>query len=66
MTNQHNDEEKLRKLLKGLSDIVFVKSTNSFSGEEEQQYHEIVDMEAIIRICGEFDREDLKKLLLSL
>ncbi len=65
---KHIDAMKERMLLgflKSLDDIAFVKSTNSVTGEEKILVPVIEDQEAIIRICGEFDREDLKNLIAS-
>jgi len=67
MTNkQKKEEKKLEKFLKGLYEIVFIAETDSVSGKRVKLEPKILDMEATIRICGEFDREDLKELLNSL
>lgn len=58
-------ERMLLGFLKALDDIAFVKSTNSVTGEEKILIPVIEDMEAIIKIHGEFDREDLKDLIVS-
>lgn len=58
-------ERMLTSFLKGLSDLAFVKSTDSVTGEEEELNPVIEDMEAIIKINGEFDREDLKDFIIS-
>ncbi len=62
------DEMKERMLLgflEALRDIAFVKSTNSVTGEVQKVDADIVDMEAIIKINAEFDREELKSILVS-
>ena len=59
-------EKILEKFLKGLDNIVFVKSTDSITNEVTIYTPEVVDMEAIIKIDMECDREDLKDLLTSL
>ena len=60
-------DEMKERLLKGfLLDLqahVFVKSTNSVTGEVEILPSVVEDMEAIIKINGEWDREDLKNIL---
>lgn len=70
MLSQNRGEELaenlLSNLLKGLNENVFIKSTDSVSGEEEHLTPVIEDMEAVIAISGEWDREDLKKVLLTL
>ena len=43
-----------------------MKSTNSITGYEEQMDNSIKDYEAIIEIKGQWDREDLKKILSNL
>ncbi len=58
-------ERMLIGFLKGLDEIAFVKSTNSVTGEVEEFPAATEDMEATIRICGEFDREDLKDFIVS-
>ena len=58
-------ERMLVSFLRALDDIAFVKSTNSVTGEVEEFPRAVTDMEATIRISGEFDREDLKKLIVS-
>jgi len=66
MTNQEEMKEKLlSNLLKELENKVFIKSTNSVTGDEESLTPFIEDMEAIIAISGEWDREDLKEILFS-
>lgn len=61
-----NKEQILRKFLDCLEKNVFVKSTNSITGYEEQMDNSIKDYEAIIEIKGQWDREDLKKILSNL
>jgi hypothetical protein len=63
---ERQEENLLSLFLRGLNNDVFVKSTNSVTGKEEELDPVILDMEAIIKISGEWDREDLKKILLSL
>lgn len=58
-------ERMLIGFLKALDDIAFVKSTNSVTDEVEHYPPAVTDMEATIRINGEFDREDLKNLIVS-
>lgn len=62
-------EEMKERMLKGflaaLEEIAFVKSTDSISGEEVELNPIIEDMEAVIKINAEFDREDLKRLIIS-
>lgn len=70
----HNKEEKieddkerlLRGFLERLSESVFLRSTNSVTDEVEHLNPKILDMEAIIEISGQWDREELKEILLSL
>jgi hypothetical protein len=59
-------EERLSKFLKEIDENVFVKSTDSVSGDEEELIPTIEDLEGIIVISGEWDREDLKNILYSL
>jgi hypothetical protein len=56
-------EETLEKFLTELRMNVFIKSTNSVTFEEEKLNPEIEDQEAVIVIKGEWDREDLKRIL---
>lgn len=65
MSVEEMKERMLRSFLKALDDIAFVKSTNSVTGEVEEFLPAVTDMEATIRINGEFDREDLKNLIVS-
>ena len=58
-------ERMLVGFLHDLEQLAFVKSTNSISGEVEELHPIVEDQEAIIKICGEWDREDLKHLLMS-
>lgn len=58
-------EGLLTGFLRDLEKLAFVKSTNSVTGEVEELNPVVEDMEAIIRINAEFDREDLKDLLMS-
>jgi hypothetical protein len=69
-----NDQEKriddmkermLLSFLRALDDIAFVKRTDSVTDEVEHYPPAVTDMEATIRISGEFDREDLKNLIVS-
>lgn len=59
-------EEYLEILLKGLDEYVFVKSIVSATGRVEHLNALVQDMEATIRISGEWDREDLKEVLRTL
>lgn len=59
-------ETKLKQFLFLLDRHVFVKSTNSVTGKEEELNPVIEDQEAVIVINGEWDREDLIKILNSL
>ena len=62
------DDRKERMMLGFLADLedkAFIKSTNSVTGEVELFGHPIADMEATIRICGEWDREDLKAIIIA-
>jgi hypothetical protein len=63
MEDKTQKEKMLEILLKGLEKNVFIKSTNSVTDEEEHFEPVIEDMEAIIAISGEWDREDLKNIL---
>jgi capsid portal protein len=56
-------ERTLKTFLEELDSKVFIKSTDSFTDEEEYLSPVIEDMEAIIAISGEWDREDLKDIL---
>jgi hypothetical protein len=56
----------LLAFLKVLDKYAFVESINSVTGEREQFQRAVTDMEATIRISGEWDREDLKDALASL
>jgi hypothetical protein len=56
-------EEQLKWFLNSLNALVFVKSTISATGRVENLNAEVLDMEAIIKISGEWDREDLKDIL---
>lgn len=58
-------EKILLNFLDALRQNVFVKSTNSVTDEVEEMDNTIEDMEAIIKISGEWDREDLKNILLG-
>lgn len=58
-------ERMLASFLKDLESLAFVKSTNSVTGEVEHLNPVVEDMEAVIKISGEWDREDLKNLLIS-
>lgn len=63
--DKERKEEILRGFLHDLNQIVFVKSTNSITDEVKELNPVIEDMEAVIKINGEFDREDLINLLIS-
>jgi hypothetical protein len=58
-------ERVLVEFLKRLQKEAFIKSTNSITGKEENLNPEVEDMEAVIKINGEWDREDLKGILLE-
>ena len=58
-------ERMLKSFLRGLDNIAFVKSTNSVTDVVEEFPSATEDMEGIIKICGEFDREDLKDFIIS-
>ncbi len=59
-------ERMLKSFLYNLDQLAFVKSTDSVSGKEEELNPVVEDREAIIIIQGEFDREDLKNLIVSI
>ena len=59
-------EKLLTDFLKQLDKHVYVKSTNSVTGQVEELKPTIQDQEEIIIISGEWDREDLKNILASL
>ena len=59
-------EELLKKFLIRLDHTVFVSSTDSFSGKTTHFRPKIEDMDAVIVIKGEWDREDLKDILSTL
>lgn len=61
-TEESLREAELERVLIGLHNLSFIKSTNSITDEEEILHPVVQDMEATIRISGEFDREDLKDL----
>lgn len=56
-------EEGLQKFLEVLDKNVFVKSTNSVTGEVESLNPAVEDREGTIYISGEWDREDFLKAL---
>lgn len=58
-------ERMLLSFLHDLEQLAFVKSTNSVTNEIEELNPIVEDQEAIIKISGEWDREDLKNLLIS-
>ena len=58
-------ERMLKSFLEGLNEIAFIKSTNSITGEVEEFPTATEDLEAVIRIKGEFDREDLKNFIIG-
>lgn len=58
-------ERMLISFLKGLENLAFVKSTDSVTGEVEEFRPAVEDMEAVIRISGQWDREDLKNFITS-
>jgi hypothetical protein len=70
MSNQEkgwrDGETILKQFLELLNEHVFVNSVNSVTTKEEKLNPVIEDMEAIIKICGEWDREDLKGMLYTL
>ena len=59
-------ENVLKMFLEKMNEHVFVKSTNSVSGEVEELKPVVEDMEAVIKLSGEWDREDLKEILWGL
>lgn len=59
-------ESKLYEFLSKLDQLSFIKSTDSITGEEIELYPMVKDMEAIIKIDCEVDREELKNLIMSL
>lgn len=65
MTTQDWKEEVLNGFLRGLRENVFVSSVNSVTTREELLRPEVNDLEAIIEISGQWDREDLKNLLVA-
>lgn len=62
-TSGSMEEGALELFLAEMDKNVFVKSTNSVTGKVEELTPSIKDMEAIIAISGEWDREDLKGIL---
>jgi len=65
---KRTDEMKERVLLVFLDTLrekAFVKSTNSVTDDVEELNPVVEDMEGIIKISGEWDREDLKDLIVS-
>lgn len=63
---KHLEEEKekiLKIFLEDMSAMVYVRETNSFSGEMFDIPNEVEDQEATIRLDGTWDREDLKDIL---
>ena len=66
---KNKGEEVLKALLKALDDNVFILrkyEDDDFEMREEKLPHCIEDRDGTIVIQGEWDREDLKKILLSL
>jgi len=59
-------EKMLERFLKEFGDLAFVQSINSVTDEVEEYPPAIQDLEAIIQIQGEWDREDLKEYLWSI
>lgn len=59
-------ERMLKNFLKSLNDLAFVQSRDSITGQIEELNPVIKDMEEIIEISGQFDREDLKNLIVSI
>lgn len=59
-------EEILKEFLKKLDEQVCVRSTISATGRVEILPAIVNDMEAIIEINGQWDREDLKDILYDL
>ena len=60
------EEELLKTFLEKLDKMVFIRSTDSTTGEVEHFNPVVEDQEAVIKIYGEWDREDLKNILRSL
>lgn len=69
MDNEKRIDEMKERMLAGfledLRNTAFVKSTNSVTGSVKELNPVVEDMEAIIKISGEWDREDLKNLIVS-
>lgn len=59
-------EIMLQSFIDKIRKSAFVNSVNSVTTKEEKLNPVVEDMEAIIKISGEWDREDLKKILASL
>ncbi len=59
-------ERRLTNFLNRLEELAFIKSTNSITSKEEELNPIIEDREATIKICAEFDREDLKNLIIGI
>lgn len=66
MDKEQLKEQLLEDFLESLQNLVFVKQTNSVTGDEELMENSIKDYEATIEIKGEWDREDLKDILFNL
>jgi hypothetical protein len=64
--NKLIEEKGLLRFLEALNANVFVTSRNSVTDEVENLNPTIEDQEAIIKISGEWDREDLKHILSDL
>lgn len=63
--NQFQQEERFRNFLKGLNDLAFIRSENSVTGKIEEFPEAVTDLEATIRIDGEWDTEGLKSFILD-
>jgi broad-specificity NMP kinase len=56
-------EQEIEAFWKMLDNSQFVKTTDSITGEVEVHPEAIVDMEATVRINGEFDKEAINDWL---
>ncbi len=61
-----NKQEFSKKLWKIFNDHQFISSTDSITDEVENFPDAITDMEATIRINGEFDKDDLEEAIMNL
>lgn len=66
MDNDKEKEDVLLNFLALLDEHVFILETDSVSGETKQKNPRVEDLEGIILINGEWDREDLKNILAAL